>query len=76
VPFASASFDLVVSCDSLEHFDEPQEVLIEVRRVLKPGETLVVWVSFLHPFHDDDKYSSSPWGAHAPRASGVVGRGA
>jgi SAM-dependent methyltransferase len=34
VPFASSSFDLVVSCDSLEHFDEPQRVLSEVRRVL------------------------------------------
>jgi ubiquinone/menaquinone biosynthesis C-methylase UbiE len=62
VPFASASFDLVVSCDSLEHFDEPQEVLIEVRRVLKPGGTLVVWVPFLHPFHGDDKYRFTPLG--------------
>jgi SAM-dependent methyltransferase len=62
VPFASSSFDLVVSCDSLEHFDEPRQALVEVRRVLTPGGTLVVWVPFLHPFHGDDKYRYTPLG--------------
>jgi SAM-dependent methyltransferase len=37
LPFADASFDLVVSVWVLEHLREPQKVFDEVRRVLRPG---------------------------------------
>lgn len=37
LPFASASFDVVVSVWVLEHLREPSKVLAEVRRVLRPG---------------------------------------
>jgi SAM-dependent methyltransferase len=42
LPFAAASFDVVVTRLSLHHFEEPQTVLIEMLRVLKPGGTLAV----------------------------------
>ena len=36
-PFADESFDVVTSLDFLEHIDEPQKVIQEAARVLKPG---------------------------------------
>ena len=37
IPYADASFDVVVSDNVLEHLDRPLEVFREVSRVLKPG---------------------------------------
>ena len=36
LPFADGSFDIVASCDALEHVDDLGRVLDEVARVLKP----------------------------------------
>ena len=37
LPFASASFDAVCAMDFLEHVQEPQRVVAQAARVLKPG---------------------------------------
>lgn len=37
LPFADASFEIVVSCDALEHVADLDAVLDEVARVLEPG---------------------------------------
>lgn len=37
LPFADSSFDVVCAMDFLEHVDEPQRVIAEAARVLKPG---------------------------------------
>jgi len=37
LPFAAARFDLVYCCDVLEHVEDPQLVIDEAARVLKPG---------------------------------------
>ena len=42
LPFADASFDVVVTRLSLHHFDAPQTVLSEMQRILKQGGTLAV----------------------------------
>jgi 2-polyprenyl-6-hydroxyphenyl methylase/3-demethylubiquinone-9 3-methyltransferase len=37
LPFADASFDIVVCCDVLEHVDNVAQVIQEISRVLKPN---------------------------------------
>ena len=40
LPYADASFDLVVHSDTLEHVERPVRALAECRRVLRPGGSL------------------------------------
>ena len=42
LPFDAASFDVVVSFETIEHIREQAEFLDEVRRVLKPGGVLIL----------------------------------
>lgn len=42
LPFASESFDLVVSCNSFHFWHEPQEALLETLRVVKRGGKVVI----------------------------------
>ena len=44
IPFADAHFDVVMSTNVLEHVDDPQRVIDESLRVLKPGGHLVIIV--------------------------------
>ena len=40
--FADSSFDLVVSCDVLEHVNDPVAAFREIARVLRPGGTAIL----------------------------------
>lgn len=51
LPFASDSFDVVMSHAVLEHLKAPWEAAKEMTRVLKPGGILYSVVPFLQPFH-------------------------
>ena len=42
LPFAAESFDLVFSCECLEHLPDPQQALREMARVLRRGGRLVL----------------------------------
>ncbi|MBT2117223.1 glycosyltransferase [Dyella sp. LX-66] len=42
IPLPDASVDLVVSFETIEHHDRHQEMIDEIRRVLRPGGTLVL----------------------------------
>lgn len=62
LPFSDGQFDLVISKDTLEHFMEPWAVVRNVHRVLKAGGQFIIWVPFIHPFHEDDFYRYTPLG--------------
>jgi SAM-dependent methyltransferase len=42
LPFSPGCFDLVVAFEIIEHLDDPQAFLAELRRVLDPGGTLIL----------------------------------
>src|SRR5207244_4786777 len=42
MPFASASFDLAVCLDVLEHLEDDRAALAELRRAVAPGGSLLV----------------------------------
>jgi len=42
IPSADASFDLVVSFETIEHHDQHEEMMIEFGRVLRPGGLLLI----------------------------------
>lgn len=42
MPFAEHSFDVIASLNSLDHVDDPERVVAEVKRVLEPGGTVIV----------------------------------
>lgn len=51
IPFADASFDAVYSMGTVEHFDETEQAVREIHRVLKPGGLAVIGVPNRHdPF--------------------------
>jgi SAM-dependent methyltransferase len=56
LPFAAASFDVVLLLDVLEHFAEEQALLAEVRRLVRTGGHVLVSVpafQFLWSEHDE-----------------------
>jgi SAM-dependent methyltransferase len=60
LPFRDGAFGLIVAKDALEHFENPWQAMEEIRRVLKDGGTLVIWVPFMWSFHGDDFYRYTP----------------
>ena len=51
LPFARNSFDLIVMDSVLEHVPDPVAMLVEGRRLLKPGGCIYGDVPFLQPLH-------------------------
>ncbi|GEM_PF-3468855 len=63
---ADATFDMIVSFETFEHLESPMDFLVELRRLLKPGGTLLlscpndraipIWQSKFHrrPFRFDE----------------------
>ena len=52
LPFFGSSFSVVISTEMLEHVRNPQLVIDEIQRVLKPGGKLILTTRFLFPIHD------------------------
>lgn len=50
--FGDATFDAVFLIEVLEHVTEPARAIAEIRRVLKPGGSLVLSVPYLFEIHD------------------------
>jgi SAM-dependent methyltransferase len=53
LPFAGGSFDTVLGLSMLDHFPEPQALLGEAHRVLKPGGVLILEFPQMVPLHDE-----------------------
>lgn len=62
IPFNDNHFDSVFSTEVLEHVFNPDEILPEINRVLKPGGTLLLTCPFFCPEHEQPydyaRYSS------------------
>lgn len=52
LPFSTGTFDTVLLLEVLEHVSNPERVLAEISRVLKPGGAILISVPFLYPLHD------------------------
>ncbi len=62
LPIDDASFDEILSLNTLEHVYELDETLMELCRVLKPGGRLVLSMPFMFRVHGhpDDYYRGTP----------------
>jgi SAM-dependent methyltransferase len=52
IPIASSSVDTVLCTEVLEHVPDPNAVMREMSRVLKPGGVLICTAPFFYPVHD------------------------
>jgi len=69
LPFADSSFDMVVSCETIEHLPQVQAAAFEMHRVTRPGGKLFlttpnyfnftglyeIYARFRHPARQDDQ---------------------
>ena len=55
LPFADNSVDLILNVAVLEHVPNPEQVVSEFLRILKPGGRVYCFVPFIQGFH------ASPW---------------
>jgi SAM-dependent methyltransferase len=53
LPFGDNEFDIVLCTEMLEHVPDPQAVLSEIQRVLRPGGRLIMTTPFLVPLHEE-----------------------
>ncbi|MGH9084625.1 MAG: class I SAM-dependent methyltransferase [Acidimicrobiales bacterium] len=72
LPFPDATYDTVISFNTLEHLADDQLALDEMVRVLKPGGTMHILVPFLyrvhgHP-HDFHRHTAHGWNLMLRRA--------
>ena len=51
IPRPDNSYDSILCNAVLEHVPHPEEVMLELRRLLKPGGHVAISVPFLQPFH-------------------------
>ena len=63
IPVADASFDCVMATEFLEHYAEPDKILAEIHRVLKPGGVFFATVPFIWNLHEVpyDEYRYTPY---------------
>jgi SAM-dependent methyltransferase len=63
LPFADASFDIVLCDNVVDHAEDPAEIARELSRVLAPGGLLYFTVNFHHPLYSVAARLHSGWNA-------------
>lgn len=48
LPFDDAKFDVVVSCETLEHMEDPQKLADDMMRHCKPAGTIILTTPFMN----------------------------
>jgi SAM-dependent methyltransferase len=51
MPFKDNSVDYIINIAVLEHVPNPQKVISEIYRILKPGGKIYCFIPFMQPFH-------------------------
>ncbi len=51
IPFKDNSVDFIINIAVLEHVPNPQKVITEINRILKPGGKIYCFIPFMQPFH-------------------------
>ncbi|MFN4257091.1 MAG: methyltransferase domain-containing protein [Saprospiraceae bacterium] len=75
--FADASFDLIVSCEVIEHVGQPEKMVQEMGRVLRPGGVAVMtFPSREFPFTYDPVNRIGQWLGRKPPRENVISQGA
>lgn len=52
LPFKDNEFEIVLCMVVMEHLEDPQKAILEMKRVLKSGGKILVSVPFMFPMHD------------------------
>lgn len=63
LPFANASFEVVLSDNVIDHAENPLGIIKELIRVLKPGGLLYFTVNVHHPFYNLASKAHGLWNA-------------
>ncbi len=62
-PIQDSTFDHILCTQVIEHVESPTHLVSEIRRVLKPGGSIMLNAPFLYPFHgmpkDQMRYTTS-----------------
>ncbi|HUR99335.1 MAG TPA: class I SAM-dependent methyltransferase [Pyrinomonadaceae bacterium] len=61
LPFADASFDVVLSDNVIDHAERPLAILDELARVLAPGGLLYFTVNIHHPIYSLASHAHGAW---------------
>ncbi len=61
MPFADNSLDAIICIAVLEHVENPILAVSEMRRVLKPGGYIFLYVPFLYYYHAEKGYYGDYW---------------
>lgn len=56
MPFADASVDTILCTEVLEHVENPEKVIEEFARILKPNGIIMTTAPFTYPIHDDHDF--------------------
>jgi SAM-dependent methyltransferase len=51
IPLADSSIDGIICHSVLEHIENPWKAMAELRRILKPGGKLFIYVPSIYPYH-------------------------